>query len=442
MTAMLALIRKDLLLFLGNRRSLMMTILAPILIAAFFGSLFGSESKVSLVPIGVTDLDRSELSASILSSLRKDASIKLSELSAEQALQEVRAGKLRAAFTLPKGFAEQAPRALFGVGQKPEIVLVYDPSQATVLPLVRGLLAQHVMQPVSQSAFSPGSNSVTGMREQVQQSQQLDPTQRSELVTMFESIARVQQRSAASPASGASGAASGAASGTTSGTGSGQPFSTREVEAAGSDALRQQQGTGYNSYAHAFAGMGVQFILLMGVDVGVTFLLLRRSALWLRLRAAPLSRAQLLGSRMLSCALIALGVFIVIFGVAIAVFGVRIYGSWIGLLAVMAAFALMTASFGMMIAAIGGTPDATRGLAIMVTLLLVMVGGAWVPSFLFPPWLQTVAAWTPIHWAVEGLDAMSWRAQPLSAALTPVAALLGFAAVFAAMALSRFRWNE
>ncbi len=438
MTAMLALIRKDLHLFLGNRRSLMMSVMAPILIAAFFGSLFGRDSKVSMVPVAVTDLDRSELSARIVASLRADASISLSELPADQALEQVRAGKLRAALTLPQGFAERAPRAFFGVGPKPEIVLVFDPSQATVLPLVRGLLAQHVMQPVSQSAFSLTANSVPGMREQIQQSTRMEPTQRSELVTMFDSIARVRQHSAGSVASAAPGAASGAAGST----GLGQPFSTREIEAAGSDALRQKQGAGYNSYAHAFAGMGVQFILLMGVDVGVTYLLLRRSALWLRLRAAPLSRAQLLGSRMLSCALIAFGVFIVVFGVAIAVFGVRIYGSWVGLLAVMAAFALMTASFGLMIAAIGRTPEATRGLAIMVTLLLVMVGGAWVPSFLFPPWLQTVAAWTPVHWAVEGLDAMSWRAQPLASALMPVAVLLGFAAAFAAIALSRFRWNE
>ena len=332
MTALLALVRKDLLLFLGNRRSLVMSLLAPILIAAFFGSLFSGEAKISQVPVAVTDLDRSELSARIVASLGADASIKLSELPAEQALQQVRAGKLRAAFTLPQGFGEQAPRALFGGDLKPEIVLVYDPSQATVLPLVRGLLAQHVMQPVSQAAFSAPAGGSSGLQEQIRQATQMDPVQRSELLAMFDSIARVQQRSAAAAASSAS-----AAPVTV---GPGQPFSTREVEAAGDVGTRQRPGAGYNSYAHSFAGMGTQFILLMGVDVGVAFLLMRGSALWLRLRAAPLSRAQLLGSRMLSCAVMAFGIFVVLFAVAIAGFGVRINGSWVGLLAVMAAFAL------------------------------------------------------------------------------------------------------
>ncbi|MFG5408289.1 ABC transporter permease [Piscinibacter sakaiensis] len=188
--------------------------------------------------------------------------------------------------------------------------------------------------------------------------------------------------------------------------------------------------------------MGVQFILMQGVEFGVALLLMRRSALWLRLRAAPLTRGHLLGSRLLSGALISAGVFAVLFVVAIAGFGVRILGSLAGLVAIVAAFSLMTAAFGLMIAAIGRSPEATRGLAILATLLLVMVGGAWVPSFLFPPWLQTAAAWTPTHWAVNGLDAMTWRGQPWTEAVLPTLVQLGFAALFAAVALWRFRWDE
>jgi ABC-2 type transport system permease protein len=71
-----------------------------------------------------------------------------------------------------------------------------------------------------------------------------------------------------------------------------------------------------------------------------------------------------------------------------------------------------------------------------------MLGGAWVPSFLFPPWLQAVAAWTPTHWAVQGMDAMTWRARPLAEAVLPVAVLLGFSGLAGAVALWRFPWND
>ena len=433
MTAFIALVRKDLLLHFSNRRAVLMSFVAPIVIAAFFGSLFGGkDSKPTDIPIAVTDLDGSDISAKVVAALRAENALKISLVDEAQALAQVRAGKMRAAVTLPVNFGSQATRAFFGGGDKPQITLVYDPSQAMVLALVRGLLAQHVMQPVSQAVFGAGSPALRDMRERVQADSAVGSTRRSDLLALFDSIARVQDVPVDSTAASAARSASAPMQG-----GLTMPFDTREVEAgaAGPD-------VGYNSYAHSFAGMGVQFILLMGVDMGIGLLLMRRMGLWQRLRAAPLSRAQLLGSRVASCALIALVVFAVLFVVAVAAFGVRINGSLPGLVAVMAAFSLLTASFGLMIAALGRTPETTRGLAIFATLLLVMLGGAWVPSFIFPPWLQQVSAWTPTHWAVQGLDAMTWRALPLADALAPVGVQLAFAAVFFGIALARFRWQE
>jgi ABC-2 type transport system permease protein len=434
MNAFMALLRKDLLLHFSNRRAVLMSLVAPILIAAFFGSLFGSGDKTpAQIPVALTDLDQSEVSARLIANLRGDPSLRLTEASAAEAQAQVRAGKQRAAVLLPAGFGAQAAKALFGAGAKPEVQVFYDPSQAMVLPMIKGLLAQHVMQPVSQAAFSSHNPVLNDLRAQMQEAGALPEARRQALVSMFDSMARVQTRPAsttAAPASAASGA-EGSASG-----GLGIPFSTRD------EAAVSQLGAQYNSYAHSFAGMGVQFILLMGVDMGVGLLLMRRMGLWKRLRAAPLSRAQLLGSRIASCALIGLIVFAAVYAVAMAFFGVRISGSVPGFIAVLVAFSLLTASFGLMIAALGRTPEATRGLAILATLLMVMLGGAWVPSFIFPPWLQTVSMWMPTHWAVDGLDAMTWRGLPLQAAGLPVAAMLGFTLLFSVVALARFQWEE
>ena len=378
MNAFIALVRKDLVLYFSNRRSVIMAIVAPILIAAFFGSLFGGkDTKPANIPIAVTDLDRSALSANLIAALRADTALTVTEASAADGAAQVKAGTQRAAITLPAGFGANAGRALLGGnGAKPEIVVNYDPSQTMVLPMVRGLLAQHVMQAIG--ASRPGG--VTGSFS--------------------------------------------------------LPFAMREVEAGARPELK------YNGYAHSFAGMGVQFILLMGVDMAVGLLTMRRLGLWKRLRAAPLSRAKLLGSRITSTALIALIVFAVIYAVAMIAFGVRIDGSAIGFVAVLIAFALLTASFGLLVAALGKTPEATRGLAILATLLLVMLGGAWVPSFIFPAWLQTLSLFVPTRWAIDGLDAMTWRGLPFDAAVLPVTVLLGFAAAFSLLAVWRFEWEE
>ena len=436
MNAFIALVRKDLILYFSNRRSVIMAIVAPILIAAFFGSLFGgSGGKPADIPIGITDLDHSELSDRIVAALKADTALAVSEPSAADAAAQVKAGTLRAAITLPAGFGAQAGRALFGGRDKPEVVLVYDPSQSMVLPMVRGLLAQHVMEHVSQSVFSGKAPVMAELREQALGSADLPTARREQLAQMFDSIAKVTQSTPAASSANANANANPNLNPSAAGTFN-IPFTTREVESGSKPDAK------YNSYAHSFAGMGVQFILLMGVDMAIGLLTMRRFGLWKRLRAAPLSRTKLLGSRIASTALIAVIVFAVIYAVAMVVFGVRIDGSALGLAAVLIAFALLTATFGLLIAALGKTPEATRGLAILATLLMVMLGGAWVPSFVFPAWLQTVSLIVPTRWAIDGLDAMTWRGLPASAAAGPVAVLLGFSVVFAVIAVWRFEWEE
>ncbi|PTT79651.1 ABC transporter [Pelomonas sp. HMWF004] len=426
MHALLPLVRAEIRLHFSNRRAVLMSIVAPILIAAFFGSLFGGASKPAGVAIGVVDHDDSPLSHQVVAALQAEPALKTAVLPEAEALAQVQAGELRAVAVLPRGLGQQAGSALFGAGPKPEIALHYDPSQASTLALVRGLLAQTLMQEVSRSSFSPAG--LREMQQSLQAADSLPAGQREDLLTLFAAVNQVQRTTAS--ASAPAGAAGGLS----------VPYTTREIEAvkAGPDAAP----AAYNSYAHAFAGMGVQFILMAGIDMAVGLLMMRRLGLWQRLRAAPLTRAQLLGSRILASTLISLIVFTAIYAVAIAAFGVQVRGSVAGLALVLLCFSLLTACFGLLVAALGRTPEATRGLAILATLLMVMLGGAWVPAFVFPEWLQTASLAVPTRWAVDALDAMTWRAQPLSAALLPSAVMLGFAAVFAGVAIWRFRWEE
>ncbi|CAG0972160.1 Linearmycin resistance permease protein LnrN [Burkholderiales bacterium] len=426
-TAFTALVAADLRRYFSDRRALVISLVAPILIAAFFGFLFNTgSSKTAKVPVVVIDADQSALTQKIVAAMAKEETLELAAFNEADALARLRAGKLRAVAVLPKGFGEQAVSAFFSPGAKPVIELHYDPSQAMVLPMLRGVLTQHVMQVVSAEAFSGagGLKAVRGVREALDKDASVPADARADLQGLFAAIERVQERSSA-PGAGNAGAPS-----------LGQPFSTRET------AMTSGVDRKYNSYAHSFAGMGVQFILMMGIELGVGLLTLRRMGLWQRLRAAPLSRATLLGSRTASGTIIAAALMLAVFAAGMLLFGVRIEGSVAGFLGLCLCFGLLTATFGLLIAAIGRTPEATRGLAILATLLMVMLGGAWVPSFIFPEWLQTVSLAVPTRWAVDGFDAMSWRGLPWSAALAPMGVMLGFSAVFGLIAVRRFQWSE
>jgi ABC-2 type transport system permease protein len=121
---------------------------------------------------------------------------------------------------------------------------------------------------------------------------------------------------------------------------------------------------------------------------------------------------------------------------------VRIGGSALGFAALAVALCVLNAAFGLMLASIGRSAGATRGIAMVVTLLLVMIGGAWVPSFVFPNWLQRASLAAPTRWAVDGLDAMTWRGLGFDAALGPLLVLGGSAVVCLAIAIWQFRWED
>ena len=201
------------------------------------------------------------------------------------------------------------------------------------------------------------------------------------LSEMLQSVARWQDRQEAAKANGETLPAGGMS----------MPFTAKE------EAVTSGSGVRYNGYSHSFAGMGIQFILFAAIDFGVAILLEKKQGLWKRfrershfamhpaLRDGPLGGAAIAGSDCLAAT----------FGVGMLVFGIRVHGSIVGFVGLLAASALMASTFGLMLAALGRTPNATRGIAILAVLLLVMMGGGWVPSFIFPAWMQTATLGHP-----------------------------------------------
>ncbi len=198
----------------------------------------------------------------------------------------------------------------------------------------------------------------------------------------------------------------------------------------------------YNGYAHAFAGMAIQFLLFAMANLGVEMLVERQQGLWQRVRSAPVSRFTLLAGRSISGAMISLLILMVCFAFAMAVFRVRIHGGVAGFIGIAVACSMMASAFGVLVAAVGNTPATARGVTTLAVLVMVMLGGAWVPAFVFPAWLQQVTLLVPVRWAVDGLDAMTWRGVGSSGAVAPILVLLGFTAAFSVLALVRFRWEE
>lgn len=430
MTALLALIKKDLILFMSDRRALLLNLFMPILLASFFGFLTGGGGKdVAKIEIAIVVLDSHPIIQKIVQGLKAESTLSVKELPLEEAKALVLKGKLNMAVVLPENFGESAGAAFFGGKAKPELPIYYDPSQTAVLAMVKGMLTQQVMQSVSAEMFS-GKAGAKFVDQTIQNLEKSDNAMKEngELHDFLGSWKKFQDKQLTKSNADTEGKSAVSA-------GLSMPFTTKDQAMAAGDPVTRK----YNGFAHSFAGMSVQFILFMAIDAGIGVLLARRLGLWNRLLAAPVGLNTLLMARGLSCALIASGLMSFIFAVAVLVFKVKIAGSLPGFIGVVISFSLMTASFGLLIAAFGKTPEAARGISIFATLIMVMLSGAWMPSFLFPQWLQNFTLIVPTRWAVDGLDAMTWRGLGFDAALPAMLVQLVFAAFFGLIAIWRFR---
>jgi len=426
LTPLIAMVRKDLQLFFSDRRSVIVSFFVPIAIASFFGSIFSGPSKNSeaaRIAVMVVDHDDSAISKAIVASAQGDKNFKVTIADDEAARDSVRRGKTSVAVVLPKGFGEKSGAAFFGNGEKPELQTWYDPSRATELAMVRGIMTEHVMQAVSREMFG-GAQGRAYLEKSIPQveASTMNAQQKALLLELLRSVNGYYD--------------AGGSGGTGRSGGLSMPYTVKE------EAVTAGSNVAYNGYAHSFAGMGIQFLLFAMANLGVEMLLERQRGLWKRLRSAPVSRQTLLLGKGISGAIISLLILAVSFVFAMIVFGVRVDGGWAGFIGVAVACSIMASAFGILVAALGNTPATARGVTTLAVLMMVMLGGAWVPTFIFPAWLQQFTLIVPVRWAVDGLDAMTWRGIGSSGAIAPILVLLAFAAAFSAVAALRFRWEE
>ena len=376
-TAFLAMVRKDLLLFFSDRRSVIVAFAVPIVIGTFIGSITGGRGGNSGRPrvnLSIADEDGSAISKAIVANAVADPNLRVASVSADEARDRVQKGTDAVAVIIPPSFGEGSVRALRQRdGERPTLRVFYDPTRGIEAQLAQGEMAQHIIGAISTALSLPRPS---------------------------------------------------------------PPFSVQ------AEALTSRDNVPYNAYAHAFAGMGIQFLLFSALNLGIEMLVERERGLWARLRSAPISRFQIVGAKIASITIISLMTLLVSFGFAMMFFNVRIAGSYAGFMAVAIACSMMAAGFGLLVAAVGNSPKTARGVSTLATLIMVMLGGAWVPTFVFPKWLQQLTVIVPVRWAVDGLDATTWRGLGLASAVMPTLVLLGFAAAFTVIALGRFRWEE
>ena len=423
MQAILTIILNDLRIFFSRRGNLIGLLVIPILLTLVLGfSLGGTGGGPTRLRVDLIDLDQTEMSARLIDELHAanaalalcpldndaDDYCQLEEapLNLERAIERARQGTTRALIVIPAGYA-----TALETFQRADIDYY-----STFDPMIPGPVLhtlEVVLQRVNSASLTTGVaaallDNLTGALALPA----LSETARAD--SMRALYLRAQQKLTEQPA----------------------PIRFTVTYPA-PIASYAASANGFNQSAPGAGSMYVMFTVLGGMAA-----LLRERRQWTlqRLIALPLSRGQILGSKIGAFFVRGMIQYLIIFAVGAAA-GMNFGGNPLGLLTVMVAFVLCITALTFALAPRITSESQANGVVLLLSLSLAPLGGAWWPLDIVPEFMQTIGHLSPVAWAMDGFQDLIYFGGGFGDVLPDVGVLLGAAVVLFVVGIRSFKYE-
>jgi ABC-2 type transport system permease protein len=402
MKQIIALARKDLRLMPRNKGGMFFTFAWPIVLMVLFGFAFGGNAanggEPARVRIALVDEDNTDGSRQFARTLA--TSFELTAMTRAEAETAVRLGQRAAYIAITPGFGQASERMFYGSSKEVEVGV--DPARQAEAGMIEGLLMKHAAADMQTMFTDPTAAARMADKALADLADpaavpQVAPVQRflGELKTFAGATA---QQPGAGPG------------------GEWQPLKITARAVA-----RERRGP-ENAFDVTFPQGIVWGLIGCVMTFGVSLVTERTHGTLVRLRMAPLTRTQILGGKALACFVSLMIVEVVLLTVAFG-FGVR--PSSLPLLALAGvSAAICFVGFMMLIASLGKTEQTASGAGWAILMPMSMLGGAMVPQFVMPPWMQTAGMISPIRWVILAIEGGIWRQFTLNEMVLPCAILI------------------
>lgn len=438
MRKLLALIRLNLSQIRHDRGTLVSMTVLPIMLTILLGFMMGGGSS-GKIPIAFVDADRSTYSRLVGAELDAQSGLTVKRLTAAEADAERRDNQLVAVVTVPKGFGQRVEQA--SAPATIEIAQANDPTRAiAVAEVVRGFATRMA---ADQTAARVALEQIAAARAQFRMpvppggagtpGNTLLPLVSSLPETALERLEPTFPYIRTSPATASVVAIADKKWEPTA------PISVKLVSVKAAKA--RGEATVASGFKQSSLGMTVWFVLMLLLGNAAASLEERENGTLPRLLTTPTPRAQILGGKVAGVYVtgVAQAAILIVFGAL--VFNVP-WGSDPGAVAlIMATYILAATGLSVMISSVVRTRGQASALGPVLAVSLSMLGGCAWPLDIVPPYMRTLALFTPPGWAMVGLTNVVVRGHGMPAALLPSLVLVGFAAVFFLVGLTRFRWE-
>jgi ABC-2 type transport system permease protein len=186
-------------------------------------------------------------------------------------------------------------------------------------------------------------------------------------------------------------------------------------------------------------GYLVMFVFFAAAVTAETIVRERQNHTLERLLASSVTRESILGGVFTGTVIRGLIQIIIFWVVGILIFKIDLGLAPAAVIILSILMVIMSSAFAVMLATLVRTQRAAGSLAVITALVLAPLGGCWWPLFILPRWLQSLAKISPHAWATTGFNKLMLFGADFGAAVPEMLALLGFAVLFALIAVWRFR---
>lgn len=207
-------------------------------------------------------------------------------------------------------------------------------------------------------------------------------------------------------------------------------------------ALTQEGVAGATGAEHAVPGMAVAFAAFSVGFSGLAFFREHGGGTWERLRASAASSGDIMAGKLAPVFVLTVVQIGLSLSLGVLLYGLSLPGSTMAASAVVLGISLSLTAFGVAVTAVSRTSQQLNAIGSAGSMVLAVIGGAFVPVAVMPTWAQVIAPATPTYWAMRGFRSVTLDTGGLAEVALPVAMLIGLTAVFAAVAALRFRFEE